>query len=235
MKFLKKIKKKLNFFSPKKDGIKQTEEEYYEQLFIKNPKWNKIEPNFEEVLRWDIINEFIKSVIPNEGEIKILDLGCGRGWLTNLLSKYGKTRGIEPVKSVVEYAKKIFPNIEFLIGTTSDLLTSPNFEKYDLIVSSEVIEHIEDDLKDGFISDINKLLNNNGFLILTTPRAEVQNEWNKYLGANQPIEAWISEHDLEQLVKKNSFKTIKSSRIALSPVQDAQKLDIYQLWLFQKI
>ena len=237
------LKRLLNFIS-KKAEVKleeQSESEYYEDLFVKNSQWNTPNPNTEEVLRWEIIEEFAKFSKSNftkddTKEYLILDLGCGRGWLTNLLSKYGVIKGIEPVSGVIEHAKKMFPNINFVAGTSKDLLEGGENNKYNLIISSEVIEHVPDENKDDFVNDIYNLLDKDGFVILTTPRQEAQEEWHKYLSADQPVEDWISEHELESLLLKNNFKKIKIKRLAMSPpIAGTPKIEIYQLWLFQKV
>ncbi|MDI9308975.1 MAG: class I SAM-dependent methyltransferase [Limnohabitans sp.] len=229
---IKKIVK--NFLKKKKI---QSEEEYYEELFTKNTKWNTADPNVEESLRWEIIKKLVGVAKKdcNSDHFKILDLGSGRGWLTNLLANYGEVSGIEPVKPVVEYAKKMFPNINFQCGSTKDLLILNNSPKFDLIVSSEVIEHIPDVNKEEFIKDINLLLNQKGFLILTTPRQEAQKEWIKYINPNQPIEEWISENTLKEIVEKQSFKAIELQRFSVKPNENAPEIEIYQVWLFQKL
>lgn len=236
MKFLKLFKNKI-----KKNSITNTESEFYEQMFVKNPFWNKPCPNTEEQLRWDIIEGFVKYSKGNYDQdttekFNILDLGCGRGWLTFLLSKYGNIVGIEPVKPVLKYAKKMFPHIKFICGTTKDLIKdNTSFNKYDLIVSSEVIEHIPDNEKEQFIEDINKLLKEKGFLIITTPRKDAQEVWNAYMKPGQPIEDWISEAELETLIVKKSFLKHKMERFSIPPIDGAPEIEIYQLWLFQKI
>ena len=233
MKFLKFFTKKIN-----ENKIKHIESDFYEQMFVKNPFWNKPSPNVEEQLRWDIIEAFVKYSKANYDQDKtekfnILDLGCGRGWLTFLLSKYGNIVGIEPVKPVLKYAKKMFPQIEFICGTTKDLIK--NNKTFDLIVSSEVIEHIPDNEKENFIEDISNLLNEKGFLIITTPRKDAQEVWNSYMKPGQPIEDWISEEELETLIVKKSFLKHKMERFAIPPIEGAPEIEIYQLWLFQKI
>lgn len=230
------IKKYLNLVKNSFKTKKQKESEYYKKMFIENSNWNKSKPNDEEILRWEIIEEFLKN-INLKSDFKnndILDLGCGRGWLTNLLSNYGNAVGIEPVEPVVEYAKKLFPEIKFICGTSKDLLKNKNLKKYDLIVASEVIEHIPDKYKGMFIDDISKLLNEKGFLIITTPRKEAQEEWSNYMNVDQPIEDWISEFELEKLVVQRSFIKHRLERFAIPPISNAPKIEIYQLWLFQK-
>jgi 2-polyprenyl-3-methyl-5-hydroxy-6-metoxy-1,4-benzoquinol methylase len=211
---------------------KQKETEYYKKMFVENSYWNTTEPNEEEKIRWEIIEDFLQYLKSKDNSI--LDLGCGRGWLTNLLTSYGYVTGVEPIKPVVEYAKKIFPEINFICGTTKDLLKKREHKKFDLVVSSEVIEHIPNGYKSEFIDDIFKLLKSEGYLIITTPRKEVQKEWVLYTNPNQPVEDWISESELEKLVSQRGFKKIKVERFSISPKKDAPKIEIYQLWLFQK-
>lgn len=227
--------------STKQDYVNKIESNFYEQMFVKNSVWNKPNPNAEELLRWNIIEGFVKYVQDNYDrstteKFDILDLGCGRGWLTFLLSKYGNIVGIEPVKPVINYAKKMFPNIKFICGTTKKLIhNKKEFNTYDLIVSSEVIEHIPDEEKDKFIEDISKLLKDKGFLIITTPRKDAQEQWNAYMKPDQPIEDWISEEELETLIVQKSFLKHKMERFSIPPIIGAPEIEIYQLWLFQKI
>lgn len=213
--------------------FKTEEELFYENFFIINPYWSSKEPNEDELSRWNAINKFIEVNISLSENFKILDIGCGRGWLSNLLTQYGNVTGIEPVKKVVQYAKKLYPNVEFKVGSTQNLL--PKFKNnFDLIVCSEVLEHIPDDKKAIFISEVSLLLKSKGYAIFSTPRADIQEEWMSYAEPGQPVEDWISEVSLEKLFIENDFKTIALERASISPRQNIDPLPIYQVWLFRK-
>jgi hypothetical protein len=67
------------------------------------------------------------------------------------------------------------------------------------------------------------------------PVLEVQKEWNKFLSSSQPIEEWISETELENLVTKKHFKTIEMKRIPITLMENIPQIEVYQLWLFQKV
>ncbi len=213
------------------------EEEYYTQLFIESDRWNKPTPNSEEELRWRIIENFIYYIKGSYSKnshqnLTILDLGCGRGWLTNLMSSHGNIQGIEPVVSVVNYANKLFPHLNISAGLAEDLLEAN--KKFNLVVSSEVIEHIDNNKKNDFIKDIYNLLQSNGFVIITTPRKEAQTEWLHHLSADQPIEEWLDEATLRNAFEENGFRTHLCERISISPCKGAPSIQIYQLWLFEK-
>jgi 2-polyprenyl-3-methyl-5-hydroxy-6-metoxy-1,4-benzoquinol methylase len=175
------------------------------------------------------IEEFLKT---KKG--KVLDLGCGRGWLSNLLSEFGPVVGIEPVHKVVNFASKSFPKIKFIAGDFLDKENELKGKKFSLIVCSEVIEHIELPLRSKFCLSINSVLDNNGFVIITTPRAEIQNEWKfKFGDPSQPLENWFNENEINDLFINNGFKVIKQNNIYLDYFSSDKPL--YQTWLFQKI
>ncbi len=228
------IKKIVSKIKNKFLRIFKTEEEmFYENFFTENPYWSSKNPNQDELSRWNAINKLIENKIDDKTNITILDVGCGRGWLSSLLTQYGNVTGVEPVKNVVKYAKKLYPNINFIVGSTPNLL--PKFKNsFDLIVCSEVLEHIPDDKKIVFVSEINQLLKKNGHAIFSTPRADIQTEWLSHADAGQPIEDWISEVNLEKLFHENKFETISLERVSIAPKKDVLPLPIYQVWLFKK-
>lgn len=82
---------------------------------------------------------------------KVLDLGCGNKRLENIFIKYNNN-----------YTGYDYSDYDF----ESDLINIPS-EKYDLILSIAVIEHLSN--PDKYIKNIFNLLKNNGYLYLITP------------------------------------------------------------------
>lgn len=212
----------------------ETEEGYYEWFFTQNENWNKAEPNTDEKQRWEGIKALIQKIeVSNEGTLKILDLGCGRGWLTNLLSGFGEVKGVEPVAPVVKYANELFPGLD-IINADSDTLLQNGYEgSFDLVVSSEVLEHVPEEHKNNFAININLLLKENGFAIISTPRREAQQQYCEGSGLSQPVEEWLSEMEVKDLFVNNGFTIVELQRLSRK-TSDDQSLDIYQLWLFNK-
>src|SRR5271170_7116957 len=94
----------------------QSTDDYYVSLFVENPAWSSSEPNADEAARWLRISTLLQKITagkPADKPLRILDVGCGRGWLTNLASKFGCSEGVEPVASVAEQARRLFPGICF--------------------------------------------------------------------------------------------------------------------------
>lgn len=221
------MKNYLNRIERKIRGIFLTKEEkFYANFFVHNPEWNNRNPNIDELDRWSGIRKLIPT---HTKSMKILEVGCGRGWMTDLLTQYGEAEGIDPVKEVIKYARKLYPKINFQSGYIDKLTTAG--KKFDLIVTSEVIEHVPHNLKNKFIKDLNALLLTDGFLIVTTPRKETFNEQEEH--SSQPVEDWLTEAELEEIVTRNRFEVLQHVRIVPSYLNPP--VELYQAWLFKKI
>ena len=79
-------------------------------------------------------------------KIKIIDFGCGGGWLVNSMSYHHKNKveitGVDFNPKVIEYANKIKDlcnlNCRFV---TSDVFEFKSSEKFDLVISLGVLHH----------------------------------------------------------------------------------------------
>lgn len=100
---------------------------------------------------------------------RTLDLGCGNGWLTYWLQQLGFTvQGIDPSPSGIKHSKAVHPDITFHCHlATPDLLQILNLEPFDLVVSTEVVEHCYAP-RDWAVACYNSL-NPGGQLICSTP------------------------------------------------------------------
>jgi SAM-dependent methyltransferase len=122
--------------------------------------------------------EFALDYVKNK---KVLDYGCGTGYGTYMLSKFAQSVvGVDVSGESVAYAKEHFVSDNVIFKDINEL----GNEKYDVIVSFQVIEHVKNDKT--YINSLKKLLNPNGVLLLTTPNKQgrifnyIQIPWNKY-------------------------------------------------------
>ena len=193
-------------------------ESYYSELFIEDPLWSANFPNPDEAARWAKISiclsHIAKARIRCSGErLRILDVGCGRGWMTRLAGVYGDCEGIDNVPEVIESAQRAFPGTNFFLGTVSALKRAPGFKPYDVLIASEVIEHVED--KEPFVEDLADCLHPGGHAVITTPRGEVFQKWLRLNHKRQPVEAWISEKELSLLFERHGFHPLSHDRVYL--------------------
>jgi SAM-dependent methyltransferase len=192
--------------------------DYYSK-FWSSEAWGRALPNEDERLRANAITGLIEKFVLPRGasaeNLSILDLGCGRGWLTALLSHYGSVLAIDPVPAAVERARVLFPGLNVRVAEGSNLIAEGLEEQFDLIVSSEVIEHVVHNQKAKFITDMYRLLKPGGFAILTTPRGELWKLWNRLGHEEQPVEEWITEEDLRRLCESVNFRVVAKDRVFL--------------------
>ncbi|MDP3733279.1 MAG: class I SAM-dependent methyltransferase, partial [Candidatus Daviesbacteria bacterium] len=78
----------------------------------------------------------------------ILDAGCGEGFTMDKLSENGigkKIEGVEYSKDAMAFGKKLFPHLIIKQGSVYDLPYKDN--SFDLIICTEVLEHLEEPTK----------------------------------------------------------------------------------------
>ena len=220
-------------FEPEGRKGKWFEEKYYTYLFTRNKYYSSPEPNEEEKQRWEHIEELVNEaqrISEKHSFLKIIDFGCGRGWLSKELSRYGNVTGIEPVSKVVEYGRKIYPGLDLQQGS----LQSLSHLKADLIVCSEVMEHLGRNGQPEYFTAFYHALEPGGFLIITTPRREAFSEWSKYVDLDQPTEEWLTEPELRKFAEDAGFQVVKKIFYGRRPRPDAPVVEIYQQWLFRR-
>jgi SAM-dependent methyltransferase len=162
--------------------------------------------NEEEQIRWNAISKALQSVKLSKN-IRIADFGCGRGWLSQKLSQYGKVTGFDLSEKAIENAKHSFPDLEFVCLNAAEAIPKHFIEQFDLVVSSEVIEHI--DHQQQYLTNISQLLKANGHFIISTPNGE----WKQKFYSEgreqwkQPLENWLRIESLEELLMRSGLKS----------------------------
>lgn len=120
----------------------------------------------EHVARYHFSTHYIKG--------RILDLACGSGFGSQMLAKLGKKR-IEKIVAVdcdpntIAYASGRYnhPLVDYRCENAVDPLLPQKLGVFDVIVSFETLEHIEDEQQ--FLSNVYHLLKPGGVLVLSTP------------------------------------------------------------------
>lgn len=102
--------------------------------------------------------------------LRVLDVGCGNGYLANCFQSAGASKvvGIDLSESGIRQARKAYPGIRFEIcSATDDLLQKLGESPFDIVVSTEVIEHLYSPRE--FIRSCYNALTANGKFICSTP------------------------------------------------------------------
>ena len=140
------------------------------------------------------------------GGRKVLDLGCGSGFLLDFLSQKGyKAIGIEPNEELIRLAKQRNPGLDIKKGNAENL-DSLILDEVDTVLAVDVLEHINDDT--SILKKIHRHLSSGGRFIIVVPaypwiygkRDEKYGHFRRY-----------SKSGLDNLLAESGFK-IKSSR-----------------------
>ena len=94
----------------------------------------------------------------------ILDYGCGVGINLDVLSKFGKVFYYDKSRLAINYVKKNYSKKKFFKNINKLYKYK---KKFDLIVATDVIEHIKNDKKE--IIKISNLLKKDGYILITVP------------------------------------------------------------------
>lgn len=115
------------------------------------------------VTRNEVIYKIIKKYCPKNIPT-VLDAGCGFGILVKYLNDRGiRTTGIDNEQSFVDYAKRFDCDVRLCDIEGRFELN----QKYDVIVLSDVIEHVSDPVK--LIKGLSEYLNEEGIFIIFCP------------------------------------------------------------------
>lgn len=153
--------------------------------------------------------------------LQILEVGCGGGILTEALSRLGCcVTGIDAATDLIKVAKEHSSNKDLLKGinyysTTIEKFAEDNMEKFDAVVASEVLEHV--DGKDSFLEACVKCLKPEGSIFITTIN-QTLTSWLLVVAMAENViriipqgthfyDKFIAPHRTQKILEHNNCKT----------------------------
>ena len=149
----------------------------------------------------------LKKFIGEQGyrDLKILEIGCGLGYTSYSLSKLGhNVVGLDISLKSIHHAKRRFQheNLEFICGDYRDF----KFTEFDLVVSTELIEHLDSVSLGHFLR---KIATEKSNYFITTPNRSFYSKRTIWKGDVPPVHfSWISEEAFQKFCDHND-KQIK--------------------------
>ena len=133
---------------------------------------------------WHVKRSLRKTSVHFEGEVRILDAGCGFGqysWRMSHMNRNWKITAIDIDSEHIDDCSAFFKKAglsERVSFSTGDLTRLSDQNCYDLILSVDVMEHIEEDTV--VFANFHNALKDKGTLIISTPSdkggSDVHNE-----------------------------------------------------------
>lgn len=150
------------------------------------------------------IKEALLKIKKTKQNLKVLDVGCGLGYLTYALKRENyDVYGIDISKEAIVKAKEHFG--DYFICQDIYQYAKENKKGFDAIILTELIEHLENPIE--FLKTSLNLLNENGKIILTTPNRSIANSEIVWHTESPPIHHWwYSEQSISYIAKKLNLK-----------------------------
>ena len=201
----------------KKDTINKKEIDKFSKLA--DEWWDpegKFKPlhNFNPV-RLRYIKDTITKKFGNKSEklplkdIKILDIGCGGGLLSEPLSRLGATvTGIDAsdrnIKIAKMHLKKSKLDVDYYCSSPDKFVAK---EKFDVVLNMEIVEHVDN--VDFFLSKSSELLKKNGLMFIATLNKTLKSYVLAIIGAEYILK-WlpIGTHDWNKFLKPGDLINI---------------------------
>jgi len=142
-------------------------------------------------------------------DIKILDIGCGGGLLSEPMCRLGaKVTGIDASEKNIKVAKlhseKNSLQIDYFCSSPEKFNTK---DKFDVILNMEIVEHVED--VNFFLESCCKLLKKNGLMFIATLNKTLKSYIFAIVGAEYVLR-WlpIGTHEWEKFIKPEELISI---------------------------
>ncbi len=163
--------------------------------------------------------------------LRILDIGCGGGLLTEPMARLGATIvGVDPseknIKTASVHAAEQELEIDYRAATAEDLAAAG--ERFDVILNMEVIEHVAD--PSAFTATCAAMLKPEGLMFVATLNRTFKSFGLAIIGAEYVLgwlpkgthqwEKFITPAELKGWMSGNGLKPVDESGVTYSPFKN---------------
>ena len=196
---------------------------------------HKFNPTRIKYIKDKILNHF--KILNNEKpfkNLKILDIGCGGGLLSEPISRLGANiTGIDASEKNINaakiHAKKSNLKINYFCNSPENFKTD---KKFDVILNMEIVEHVED--VDFFIKKSSELLKKNGLMFIATLNRTLKSYIFAIVGAEYVLRwlpigthewnKFITPKELTNFGEKNSLQPDNIDGMVFNPINNVWKV-----------
>jgi SAM-dependent methyltransferase len=142
------------------DVSRAAAQQFYEDFSLAVGQRDWLVPN----LRHEQLKLVVDGLLAGRRDLRIADIGCGAGVMTDHLARYGDVIGVDFSAAAIAAARRCSPGVDYRVGGLEQL-DGP----YDVIALFDVLEHINREERPGFILQLATLLDARGLLFVSTP------------------------------------------------------------------
>lgn len=158
----------------------------------------------EHLCRYKYAKQFVQGK-------RVLDAACGSGYGSKMLAESAESViGMDISEEAIQYAQNNYaaPNVDFIVGSVEKLPFEDNF--FDIIISFETIEHVNEQIQNSFLREIKRVLKDDGILIMSTPDKKLFTDERSGKPSEFHVKEFYKEEFLEFLYKE--FKNVEFKR-----------------------
>lgn len=161
----------------------------------------------DNIVRIKRVTEYLSQYNNRRKPMKLFDLGCGNGQVSKRFMDLGyDIYGIDISRENLEQAKKV--KLKVAQGDVSKKLPYKN-EVFDVVFAGDIIEHIFD--TKAFLTEINRILKNNGLLVVTTPNLVHLPDRIKFLFGKSPSQTQPLHKFLHLHIRPFTFGSLRQA------------------------
>lgn len=163
------------------------------------------------------IRKLLSIYLPHlRGRRRVLDVGCGRGELLEMLAEEGVSAyGIDPDEAMVQAARG--RGAEVLRGDAVQHLAEIEAGSIDGIICTQVVEHLETSELVAFVELAHRKLAPGGIVILETPNPESLFIFHAFFYVDLTHVRPIHPEALKWLLEVTGFDDVRIERILPAP------------------
>ncbi len=211
---------------------------------------HKFNPIRISYIKDNIINSFkLNNKDKPLNNIKILDIGCGGGLLSEPMCRLGaQVSGIDASEKNISiaklHAKKNNLNINYECASPENFKTKTQF---DVILNMEIVEHVED--VNFFLKSCSSLLKKNGIMFVATINKTLKSYLFAIIGAEYVLRwlpigthdwnSFLKPEELEKKLNNSDLSTLDVTGLSFNPFvkkwRRSSNLDVNYIILSKKV
>jgi 2-polyprenyl-6-hydroxyphenyl methylase/3-demethylubiquinone-9 3-methyltransferase len=168
-------------------------------------------------------------------DLRILDIGCGGGILSEPLARLGATvLGADPVAVNIEVARRHASDVGVMVDyrcTTAEALAD-SAERFDVVLAMEVVEHVAD--LPLFVRRCAEMVKPSGLMIVATLNRTLKSFALAIVGAEYVLgwlprgthqwDKFVTPNELEALLEKNRLRVTDERGVIYNLFADTWQL-----------
>jgi SAM-dependent methyltransferase len=166
-------------------------EAYYQDFSLRVGLSDWLQPN----PRHEQLKLLVAEVLGDRRDMRILDVGCGAGVMSDWLRNYGRVVASDFSRPAIELGRMMSEGVEFRAERLDELAAEGPF---DLLTAFDVLEHIPPGDRAGVFEQLGQMLAPEAVLIVSTPHPR----FSRWMDENRQDLAQVVEEpvDVEELL-----------------------------------